>query len=112
MIANLSDAMAEIGRMVHQIAALEQRAREAEEEVADWREGAEKAAAEPCGDEKHCACVPLLRKEAERLRGLAGQLWHRLETPEWERGDWPGSLYDDGCDAYEQSHAADAGERE
>lgn len=30
-------------------------------EVDDWRESARKAAEEPCGDEKHCPCVGLLR---------------------------------------------------
>lgn len=40
-------------------------------EVEDWRESARKAAEEPCGDEKHCACVGPLRRE---LRSLADAL--------------------------------------
>jgi hypothetical protein len=40
------------------------------EELADWREAAETAAGETCGDEKHCTCVPLLRMEIERLRAV------------------------------------------
>jgi len=32
------------------------------EELKDWQESAQRATGEMCGDEKHCACVPLLRK--------------------------------------------------
>jgi hypothetical protein len=43
---------------------LEQNKLDAREVLArcdDWDRAAEKAAKEPCGDEKHCTCVPLLR---------------------------------------------------
>ncbi|MES0385793.1 MAG: hypothetical protein ABUJ98_14560, partial [Hyphomicrobium sp.] len=40
----------------------------AAEELADIRDGERKILEEKCaGDEKHCGCVPTLRKEVERL---------------------------------------------
>ena len=33
------------------------------EELEDLQESAKRAAGEMCGDEKHCSCVPLLRRE-------------------------------------------------
>jgi hypothetical protein len=45
------------------------------EEVDDWRESARKAADEPCGDEKHCACVGLLREQITRQRQRIIE-WH------------------------------------
>lgn len=49
-----------------------------ETELDDWRECQRNAMREDCGDEKHCTCVPLLRKaakdweaEVERLQANA-----------------------------------------
>lgn len=36
-------------------------------EVEDWRNSAQKAANEPCVDERHCACVGPLREDIRRL---------------------------------------------
>jgi len=55
---------------------LERERDEAREELEDWRNAA-KGAENPCPDEKHCTCVPLLRKllqdaqaEIERLKNI------------------------------------------
>ena len=48
-----------------------------EDEVEDWRKSAKRAAEEPCGDEKHCACVGLLREMA-RSAGENLDLQYRL----------------------------------
>lgn len=55
---------------------LERERDEAREELEDWRNAA-KGAEHPCPDEKHCTCVPLLRKllqdaqaEIERLKNI------------------------------------------
>lgn len=50
-------------------------------EVNDWRESAKKAAGEPCGDEAHCACVPLLRAEIATLRARVAELEGMV--PKW-----------------------------
>lgn len=43
------------------------------QEIADIREATENAMREDCGNEKHCTCVPLLRREIVRLKkGPAG----------------------------------------
>jgi hypothetical protein len=54
-------------------------------EVNDWRESAKKAAGEPCGDEAHCACVPLLRAEIATLRARVAVLWGMV--PRWVVAD-------------------------
>ena len=55
---------------------LERERDEAREELEDWHNAA-KGAENPCPDEKHCTCVPLLRKllqdaqaEIERLKNI------------------------------------------
>jgi len=56
---------------------------ELEAELADWRNTAEQAAGEMCGDEKHCVCVPALRvlltQERECIAGLRAELAEALE---------------------------------
>lgn len=43
-------------------------------ELADWKEAARIAAEEPCEDERHCTCVPLLRTTVtQRDAQLAAQ---------------------------------------
>ena len=37
-------------------------------ELQDWRDCAKHAAGEMCGDEKHCTCVPLLRKTIKDMK--------------------------------------------
>ena len=50
------------------------------EEVEDWREGTRRVMAEECApDEKHCTCVPTLRKEIERLKAEIEDLKASLE---------------------------------
>ena len=57
------------------------RVRELEAEAADWRDAHRRVMAEDCpSDEHHCACVPALRVEAERLRGLAREARDMLAT--------------------------------
>lgn len=59
-------------RDARQIAELERQFAETKRQLSDWQEASRKAASEPCGDEKHCACVPLLRKQlAEALAFMA-----------------------------------------
>lgn len=44
---------------------------ELEAELADWRDTQRSVMAERCGDDReHCTCVPVLRREIERLRDL------------------------------------------
>lgn len=80
----------------------------AREELADWREGAKRAAEEDCGVEKHCTCVPALRRqlkealvdaaeahdeakaaraEAERLTSQRRELSIRAHDAEHELGE-------------------------
>ena len=44
------------------------RAEAAEQELADWRSDATRAAGEQCGDEKHCTCVGVLRHKLAAIR--------------------------------------------
>ncbi len=46
---------------------LERERDEAREELEDWRNAA-KGAENPCPDEKHCTCVPLLHKQLKDAR--------------------------------------------
>jgi hypothetical protein len=46
---------------------LERERDEAREELEDWRNAA-KGAENPCPDEKHCTCVPLLHKMLKDAR--------------------------------------------
>ena len=63
------------------------------EEVEDWREGTRRVMAEECApDEKHCTCVPDLRREIERLQNLIVE-WHFAS---------PDSGYSPETDALEQ----------
>jgi len=62
---------------------------DAEAELEDWRESAERAAGEMCGDEKHCTCVPVLRakladgeKENRALRELLRRVY-QCEIDQW-----------------------------
>jgi len=57
-----------------------------EEELDDWKNSAKQAAEEDClRGEKHCTCVPLLRKELSDARDLLRDI---LEDPEsWWRDD-------------------------
>jgi len=50
-----------------------------EAELADWRETQRSVMAEKCPtDERHCTCVPMLRKEIESLRALERSLGQAL----------------------------------
>lgn len=61
-------------------------------ELEDWREGAKRAAGETCGGEKHCTCVPALRKviadRAPSLRreAMEDALAAVLSESTWELG--------------------------
>jgi len=47
------------------------RAEKAEAETKDWNDCAKQAASESCPpDEKHCSCVPLLRKQVAKLQAI------------------------------------------
>lgn len=50
------------------IAELKAQLEAAKEELDDWRESAKRAAGEQCGDEKHCTCVGVLRKDLEAAK--------------------------------------------
>ena len=58
---------------------LERERDEAREELEDWRNAA-KGAENPCPDEKHCTCVPLLHKMLKDARETVARLneWHYL----------------------------------
>ncbi len=52
---------------------LERERDEAREELEDWRNAA-KGAENPCPDEKHCTCVPLLHKMLKDARAEIARL--------------------------------------
>ena len=55
------------------VAQLEERVRELETELADWRAASKKVLNEECApDEKHCTCVPFLRKRIDELEAIGG----------------------------------------
>ena len=67
-------------------------------EVEDWRNSAQKAANEPCGDERHCACVGPLREElkfaheaAELHIGIGARAIRARAEAEEQRDRWYGA---------------------
>lgn len=59
------------------------RAEKAECEVEDWKSCAKTAASENCPpDEKHCSCVPLLRKKVAVLQAISEARFVRAEIAE------------------------------
>ena len=48
-------------------------------ELTDWQESAKRAASEMCGDEKHCSCVPLLRRELAEANGQVDLYKQRIQ---------------------------------
>jgi len=65
--------------------------RSASAELAAYKADAEKVLSEQCaGDEKHCACVPVLRREIERLKAELSELdaWMKYSGEANEYVDW------------------------
>ena len=65
------------------------------DEVIDWREGQRRVMAENCApDEKHCTCVPVLRKAIEELEADRDRLMRACMMAREELqfgGDWQGA---------------------
>lgn len=59
---------------LERIAAVEAERDTLAEELADWKDCAKSAAQEDCGKEKHCSCVPLLRKRVAELQSVVDRL--------------------------------------
>ncbi len=55
-----------------------------EAELQDWQDCADTAAKGGHPDERHCACVPLLRKDRDRLAELLKRMMLYALTPEAE----------------------------
>ena len=71
-------------------------AERAEKELADWKQNAKDVMAERCPDEKHCTCVPLLRRElaakekdsfAWQSAALEAGRWREVERERAEKAE-------------------------
>lgn len=58
---------------------------DAQAEVADWRNSSAAVMAEPCGDEQHCTCVPLLRRRIAELDAQLAALQGIVTMPDGMR---------------------------
>jgi hypothetical protein len=65
------------------------RVAELEAELREWQDAAQVAVNEPCGDERHCACVPLLRRRVAELEADNSRLRDTISASPVirERGD-------------------------
>lgn len=61
-------------------------------ELADWKEAARIAAEEPCEDERHCTCVPLLRTTiAQQTAFIATRCHQQRDGLAWKAAVSPGA---------------------
>ena len=63
-------------------------------ELDDWRATQREALGEMCGDEQHCSCVPMLRREIKRLREAMREAFDWLQNATIGRGEYNHKIYE------------------